>query len=74
MCLPTSGVQSNPPLNIVQLNVFKVIIFQEKELLPSGDSPELSPGNNNPTEFITLVLVGLPFRNQIGRAEVANED
>ena len=64
MCLTTFGVHSNPHLKTLQLAVFEVITFHEtKELVPFGDSYDLYPGNNDPTEGITLVIFGIPFRN-----------
>ena len=60
MCLDTFSDDSNPYLNEVQLVVSKLLMFHENiDLLRSGDSCDLSPGNNDPTKFITLVLVGL---------------
>ena len=65
MCLTTLYDESNPSLNSVQLVVSKVLIFHENiELLPSGDFYDFSTGNNDPTEHITLVLVGIPVINQ----------
>ena len=59
----------------MQLVVSEVLMFHENiELFPSGDSYDISPGNNEPTERITLVLVGIPIRNQLGWVEVAKED
>ena len=75
MCLNTFSVESNPPLKTVQLMFFKVLMFHENiELLPSGDSYDLSPVNNGPTEGIMLVLVGMPVSNKLGWAEVVRED
>ena len=55
--------------------VFKFLILRENtELIPSSDSYELSPGNNVPTDGTTLVLVGIPTRNQLGCVEVAKEE
>ena len=66
MCLNNFFFHSNPPSNILQLTILKVIIIHEnKDLLLSGDSFDLSPGNNDTTEGITLVLVGITFRNQL---------
>ena len=46
MCINTFSDDSNPPLNTVQLMVYKVLMFHENiELLPSGDSYFLSLGN-----------------------------
>ena len=67
--------ESNPPLNTVQRMVSKVLMFHENtELLPSGDSYDLSTGNNYPIENTTLVLVGITVRNQPELVEVAMED
>ena len=66
---------SNPPLNAVQLVVSEVLMFHDNtELLPSGDSYDLSPVNNDPIERITLVLVGIPVINQLGWVEVVKEE
>ena len=71
MCLTTFSDDSNPLLNRVKLVVSEVLIFHENiELFPSGDSYDISPGNNYPTKRITLVLVGMPIRNQLGWSEV----
>ena len=43
-------------------------------MLPSGDSNNDSLGNNNPTERITLVVVGVPVRNQLGWVKLFKED
>ena len=46
--------------------VFEVIIFHKNTgLLLSGDSNDISPGNNDPIERITLVLVGITIRKQL---------
>ena len=67
ICPTTFGIQSKPLLKTVKPTIFEVIIFHENtELLPPGDSSDLSPGNNDPTNGITLVLVGVPFGNQLG--------
>ena len=53
-------------MSTVQLVVFEVLMFHENtNILPSGDSSDLSPGNNKPTEGIIPVLVGIPFINQL---------
>ena len=58
-----------------QLMVSKVIMLHENtELFPSGDYYDISLGNNYPTERITLVLVGIPIRNQLVWVEAAKED
>ena len=75
MYITTLSDQSNPPLKSVQIMVSKVLMFHEnKELLPSVDWYDLYPGNNYPTEHITLVLVGIPFINQLGWVEIPKED
>ena len=67
MWLSNFGVHYNPPMNIVQLIVFKVIMFRKNiDLLPTDDSSDISPGNNNLTEGIKIVRVGIPLSNQIG--------
>ena len=43
------------------------------DLLPSGDSYDLSTGNNETTYHITLALVRIPARNQRGWVDVAKE-
>ena len=54
--------------------VSEVLMFHENtELFPSGDSYDISMGNNEPTENITLVLVGIPIRNQLGWVKLAKE-
>ena len=75
MCLTTFSDEYNPPMNAVQLMVSKVLMFHENiKLLPSGDCYELSQCNNDPTEHIMLVLVGLPVRNQPDLVEISKED
>ena len=66
MCLTTLlSDESNPPMDSVKLMVSKVHMVHESiELLPSGECYDLSTGNNDPTENIMLVLVGIPIRNQ----------
>ena len=72
MCLTKFPDESNPYLNSVQPVVSKVLIFHENtELLPSGDCYDLSSGNNEPTENILLVLVGIPVRKQPELVEVS---
>ena len=67
ICLATLSNSSNPLLNAVQLVVSEVLMFHENtELFPSGDSYDISPGNNEPTKHITLVLVVIPTINQLG--------
>ena len=58
-------------MNTLKLMVFEVLMFHENtELLPSGDSYDLSLGYNDPTERITPVLVGINVRNQLFWVEV----
>ena len=67
--------ESNPLLNAVQLTVSEVLMFHENiELFPSGDFYDISPGNNDPTKRLTIFLVGIPVRNQLGWVKVAKED
>ena len=67
--------ESNPPLNTVQRMVSKVLMFHENtELLPSVDCYDLYPGNNDPTDQITLVLLGISVQNQPDWVESAKED
>ena len=66
MCLNTFYDESYPPMNTVQLMVYEVLMFHENtKLLPSGDSYDLSIGDIDPDERITLALVGIPVRNQL---------
>ena len=59
----------------MQLMVYEVLMFHENtELFSSGDPYDISTGRIDPTERITLVLVGIPIRNQLGWVEVAKED
>ena len=61
-------------MNAVQLVVSEVLMFYENiELFPSGDSYDISLGNYYPTKRITLVLVGIPIRNQLVWVELARE-
>ena len=43
---------------------------ENTELIPSGDSSDLSPSNKDPTEGITIYLVTITLRNQLGWLEV----
>ena len=55
--------------------VSEVLMFHENtELFPTGGSYEISPGNNDPIERITLVFFGIPISDQLGWAEVAKEN
>ena len=63
---------SNPPLNAVQLMVSKVLMFHENiELIPSSDYRDLSPGNNDSSDCITIVLVVIPGINQLNKVDEA---
>ena len=42
------------------------MFHKNTELILPGDSSRVYPGNNDPTEGITLVLVDIPFSNQLG--------
>ena len=62
-------------MNAVQIVVSEVLMFLENtELFPYGDSYDISPGNNDPTERIKLVLVGITIINQLVWVEVLKED
>ena len=75
MCLTTVSYEYNRTLNTVQLMFSKDLKFHENiELFPFGDCYDLSRGNNDPTEKIKLVLVGIPVSNQFVWVEVAEED
>ena len=75
MWLNNFGVHSNTHLNTVKLTVLEVIIFNKNtELLPSGKYSDLSTDNNDTTEVITFIFVGITFRNQPVRVEVDKED
>ena len=66
MYLNTFSVGSNPPLNTVQLMVWEVLtVYENIELLPYGDSSDLSLSNNYPTECTALVLVAMTVRNKL---------
>ena len=67
-------VHYNPDLNIFQLRVFEVLVFHENtELLPPGDSYELSPGKYYPTDGTIFFIVGVSIINQLVWVELANE-
>ena len=75
MCITNLSDESNPSLITLQLMLSKVLMFHDNtELLPSGDWYDLSPGNNDPTKHITLLLVGSSIRNQLVWMEVVKED
>ena len=55
--------------------VSEFLLLREKtELFPSGDSYDISLGNNDPNEHITLVFVVISFNNQLEWMDLANED
>ena len=75
MCLNTLYGDSNPTLNSLQLIISEVLMFHEStQLLPSGESYDLSMGDNDLNEIITLVLVGIPVRNKFGWFELVKGD
>ena len=75
MCLTNFSDYSNSLLNALQLVVSEVLMFHENtELFPSGDSYDISPVKNDPTERIPIVLVGITTRNQLVWVEVTKED
>ena len=75
MCITNFSDDSYPPMNTVELMVSEFLIFYENiELLRSGDCYDLSQGNNNPTEYITLLFVGISVSNQLVWVEVAKYD
>ena len=71
MCLITFYDESNPFINAVKLMVSRVLMFHENvEIIPSVDYYDLYPCNYDPTEHITLLLVGIPVINQPDFVEV----
>ena len=75
MCIYTWYYDYNPLLKAVQLMVSEVLILHENiELFPSGDSYDISLGNNYIKNLTPLVLVRKPIRNQLGWVDVAKED
>ena len=55
--------------------VFQIIMLHENtDILPFVYSYDLYPGNNDPTEVIMIVLVGIHAINKLGWTEVANKD
>ena len=73
MRLTSFSDDSNWPLNTVKLVVSEVLLFHENTcLIPSGDSYDFSFVNNGTTEHITLLFVGITFRNQLGWVEAVN--
>ena len=74
MCITYLYDDYNPPLNKIQLMVSEVLMFNENtELIPYGDSYDVSTGNNDPTMRSTLLLVGITVINQLGLVEAAKE-
>ena len=72
MWLTTFGVHYNPPLNTVKITVFEIIMFHENtELLHYVDCYELSPGNNDPTEYIMIIIDGIPISKKHVWVDVA---
>ena len=49
------------------------MLHEKIELTPYVDSYDLFPGNNDPTEVIIFVIVGIPSRNKLVWVEVAKE-
>ena len=50
-------------------------MFRENTgMLSPGGSYDLYPVNNDPVEGITLVLVGIPFRNQLSWVKIAKKN
>ena len=75
ICFRYFCVHSNPPLNVLQLTVLEVLMFNENtNMLPPGDSSDLYPVNNDTTEEIKLLLFMVPLRNQILWVGVVTED
>ena len=75
MCLTNFFDEYNTLLNAVQLVVSKVLMFHENiELFPSGDSYDISLGNNYIKNLTPLVIVRKPIRNQLGWVDVSKED
>ena len=75
ICLTTFSGDYNLPLNAMQLIVLEVLMFHvNTELLPSGDSRDLSPGNNDTTNQIKLFLVGMHVINKLVWVEVLKDD
>ena len=50
------------------------MFHENPELFPSGDSNDISPGDNDPTECIELGSVWIFIRNKLVWVEVAKED
>ena len=72
MCLTNFSDNSKPHLKKLKLMVSKILVFYKNtELLPYCDFYDLSPGNNYPTKYITIVLIRITISNQLGWEEVA---
>ena len=68
--ITTFSDDSVSPLNTVQLMVSKVLMGHENTyMIPYDDSYDLHSGNNDTTEFITIVPVGISVTNQLGWSE-----
>ena len=50
------------------------MFHENKDLLPTGDSYDISPGNYDPTEGIGILLIGTYISNKTRWTEVNNED
>ena len=75
MCCNNFSDDSEPPLKAVQLMVNEVLMFHENtDLLPSGEYYDLSLGNIDPDQCITIFLVVITVRNQLGLVELTKED
>ena len=48
-----------------------ILFFNTLSYAHPVDSDDIYPGNNYPTDFITVVLAGIPIINQIGWEEVS---
>ena len=72
MCLNNFSDEYNTLMKTVKLIIFEALMFHENtELLPSGESYDLSPGNIELTERITLFLVAIPVINNPFWVEVS---
>ena len=60
MCIRYFCIHYKPPFKTVKLVEQNVITFHENaELVPPGDSYDIHIGNYDPTEGITIFLVGI---------------
>ena len=50
------------------------LFHENTDLSPSGDSYDISTGNNDPTKRITLILVVIHIINQCGWVTVGKND